>query len=251
MLAVLDCIDGPLAQKAHLFLPIAAVDEAGGTFVNTQGRAQTASKAFTPGIPIVQTGQGDHPPRVFEPFVPGGELYSAATVLLQLAGEDPTDINRLSAELPDDLKPIFQKQTLPETGLKLAFSAPAPTESALVPSEKSEPTPQKEADSLKLILIEWFLGTERLSNQSPVLTELSEDPVLGIHPVDAYSLGLEEAQTVSITTESGELSIPVRIDPKMTPGVMVLPRHYKIDWQRLGGLKLNLQPSQLKVIVKE
>jgi hypothetical protein len=48
------------------------VFESGGWFVNQEGRAQRAEPVYRGGVPIVETGGGGHPPRVFRRDVPGG-----------------------------------------------------------------------------------------------------------------------------------------------------------------------------------
>ena len=65
LLVVVDYIDQPTVHRANVFLPSATVFEAGGIFVNQEGRAQEIRPAFKGGIPLSQITGGGHPPREF------------------------------------------------------------------------------------------------------------------------------------------------------------------------------------------
>ncbi len=81
LLVVLDYLPSASANRADILLPTATVFESGGSFVNQAGRLQYAAPVHRGGIPIVQTGQGSHPPRLFSNEIPGGEPRSAGLAL--------------------------------------------------------------------------------------------------------------------------------------------------------------------------
>lgn len=45
-----------------------------------------------------------------------------------------------------------------------------------------------------------------------------------INPVDAEARGLEQHQTVRVFNDRGEIRIPVRITPRIAPGVISVPQ---------------------------
>ena len=61
LLIVLDYLDTAVSRKAHVFLPTQTLFEAGGLFVNQEGRIQESPAAYAGGTPILETGGGDHP----------------------------------------------------------------------------------------------------------------------------------------------------------------------------------------------
>jgi NADH-quinone oxidoreductase subunit G len=65
LLVVLDSIPSEAAQRADIFLPTTVPAEGAGTFVNHEGRMLPFTAAFAAGIPIRETGGGNHPPRSF------------------------------------------------------------------------------------------------------------------------------------------------------------------------------------------
>jgi NADH-quinone oxidoreductase subunit G len=85
-LAVLDGIPSPTAARAHVFLPTTVPSEGAGIFVNNEGRMIPFETVLTPGLPIQITGEGDHPPRVFEKGTRGDQPRPAWAVLATLTG---------------------------------------------------------------------------------------------------------------------------------------------------------------------
>jgi NADH-quinone oxidoreductase subunit G len=61
LVIVLDYLDTAVSRKAHVFLPTQTLFEAGGHFINQEGRAQESPAAFAGGTPVLETGGGDHP----------------------------------------------------------------------------------------------------------------------------------------------------------------------------------------------
>ena len=87
LLVVLDYLDTPVSRRAHVFLPTQTLYESGGIFINQEGRAQYSAAAFAGGAPVLETGGGDHPPRVYGAGLPGADPQPAGPIMAQLAGD--------------------------------------------------------------------------------------------------------------------------------------------------------------------
>jgi formate dehydrogenase major subunit len=71
----------------------------------------------------------------------------------------------------------------------------------------------------------WHTGTmtrraEGLDSREPV-------PIVEIAPVDAAALGLEEGETVRVTSRRGSVLIGVRISDRQAPGQVFIPMHFR------------------------
>ena len=238
LLVVMDYIDSEAAQKAHIFLPTATLYEAGGIFINQEGRAQAVPRAYEGGRPIVQSGGGDHPPRIYGQGIPGAAPKPAWMILAKLTDEKlPPDSEKLRADirlrLADDIPGLTDLQSfddIPDDGIRLEFAAEPDlrfTTDELRPFEKTV----EKGDRLELILVDWTFGTEELSALSACLRELEPEPAVIMHTSEAQRLGLIDGDSVSIQTESGNFEAKLRVVENMAAGVLVVPRHRKISWQ--------------------
>jgi NADH-quinone oxidoreductase subunit G len=89
-------------------------------------------------------------------------------------------------------------------------------------------------------VVERTFGTEELSIRSPILEGLEPPPVLTVHSRDAGRLGLAPEDRVILDLDGGALEVGVEIREDMAPGVIILPRHRRLPWQRAGknGVRL-------------
>jgi NADH-quinone oxidoreductase subunit G len=85
LLLVMDYLPSRAAAAAHLFIPSATIFEAGGRWVNTEGRVQAAAPLFAGGQPASQVAEGGHPPRRYDLGLPGGGVRPAWRLLDDLA----------------------------------------------------------------------------------------------------------------------------------------------------------------------
>ena len=251
LLAAMDHTLGPFAKSAHFFIPGATVDECGGTFINTVGMAQAAPKAFIAGTPISQIGARSHPPREFNPTAAGSNLVTPAKALLHLAGKDHLDFKTLLVNAHTAFSTVADLKHRPINGMGLAFDSLVFSKPKHTLSQEIKSKTDAENDNLMLILVEWAIGTERISSLSPALIERAEDPVLSLNPTDALSLGMADSSNVTISTAMGKLSLPVSLNENVVPGVLVLPCHHKLEWQVLNGRCFDIHPQQIKIQVEE
>ena len=242
-LLVLDYLESAPVQKAHVFLPTLTLYEAGGMFINQEGRLQAAPAAYGGGISIAQTGGGSHPPRVYGSKIPGGEVRAASQFLNQIADGNQladTDTTRgnLCRWLVDHVPALAEippLDELGEDGLRISSSEEgAPQWSVNWQEEKGKGHGPE--DVLEVILTDWTFGTEELSSFSPPLRKLERKPCASMHTSDANRLGLSRGDKVRISLDEGDVELDVWIEEDMAPGVMVLPRHRLLEWQKIRAL---------------
>jgi anaerobic selenocysteine-containing dehydrogenase len=102
-------------------------------------------------------------------------------------------------------------------------------------------------DTVVLLLVDRTFGTETLSAMAPALKMVAEAPTAQIHPETIASMGLAEGRSVTVSMNTSRLTVPVKADPCIASGVIVVPRHHLLDWQVFGETRVILERSQLKV----
>ena len=252
MLVILDYLDSRSARQGDVFLPTTTLYETGGFFINQEGRAQKASTAFQGGRPIIQTGGGSHPPRSFRNDIPGHDTRPAWQVLAEL-GRGPSD--SLDKEIPIELMqwlvdayPIFSdllsNDPFPDAGIRLNSGQGAGGRADRDLADAPHPDVQSDGD-LELITVEWTFGTEELSVRSPYLRQVEKEPRLFLSEKDADRLGISHGGRVALQSEAGTIEVHAALAENMALGTLVLPRHHRLDWQRLKALKIRLKKNQI------
>jgi NADH-quinone oxidoreductase subunit G len=243
LLVVLDCLESAALRKAQVYLPTSTLYEAGGIYINQEGRVQATQRAYLGGISIAQIGGGNHPPRVYGSDIPGGEVRAAYEFLKQIANgdqiedDDPTRESLLKW-IADNIPPLaeippFDK--LAENGMRISSSDNTPPHFAVNWQEEKDKGKGFE-DSLEIILTDWTFGTEELSSFSPPLRKLERSPCASVHPNDAAKLGLGHGDKVKIKLDEGDVEVDVCVEENMASGVMILPRHRLLEWQKIKSL---------------
>ncbi len=252
-LVVLDYLPSRAVERAHVVLPTATVFETDGRYINQEGRIQKAWAVHRAGTSLSRTGEGGHPPRHHLDHVPGGGVMAAGEVLKDLAknlsiretcpmhgnlAASPAEENPSLAKLLDQRGEGHDRRWLPDSKREKAF-----TEEALF-SEND----QGDGEGLELILVDWTFGTEDLSSWSAHTREAETVPYLAVHPKDAARLGLAPGKRVALHLDGGCLEVDFLVMENMAQGVMVLPRHRQLDWQKVSGLKKTLPMNRIKRI---
>jgi NADH-quinone oxidoreductase subunit G len=243
LLVVLDYVNSSNKQRAHIFLPTSTLYEAGGIFINQEGRLQAAPRAHLRGIPIAQISAGNHPPRIYESKIPGGEPRPGWQALAELVHEEPQpeeDTIRSSAlKWLSELNPAFANipaiDELPEDGIRVnSPGEPSPRFSLdwIHEIERKE----SQDNSLEFVLVNWTFGTEELSRHSQALMGLEKDPAIFMHVDDARRLGLSDRDKVTILLDRGALEVDVSVKENMASGIIVIPRHRLLEWQKIETL---------------
>jgi NADH-quinone oxidoreductase subunit G len=249
LLAVFDCTNSAIARKAHVFLPTTTLFESGGVFVNQEGRVQAVPQAFAGGIPIAQTGGGDHPTRVYGAGMPGSEARSAWQILAKLA-----DVELHLEEKPRfklwnwmvetvhgmDALPVID--ALPADGIRIEPGFQPPARFSVEGIAKGE----NFAGNFELIPVEWTFGTEELSAHSACLKELAEIPCIFMNRGEAQRLSLTDGDRLSIELDSGTIEARLQAEADMAAGTLVFPRHQDLNWQKMNmGLNL-VRPEHIR-----
>ncbi len=220
LVAAVDCLDSPTTRRARVLLPTQTVYESGGTFVNNEGRAQESPAVFAGGAPVLETGAGDHPPRLFGLGLPGSDPPGLAGDTDAAPGETrPAELRRDLLAAAARHPALRELPAIPEEGVRLElgdaqgrrFEPPAPAAAA-------------GPDEFEVVVTERTFGTEELSGYSACLRELHEPPFVGLHPADAAALGLREGDRAALRTPAGALALTVRTFADMAAGVVVVPR---------------------------
>ena len=131
-LLVLDYLPSQAVQRADIFLPTETVFEAGGHFVNQEGRLQWAPPVYRGGIPMEQLHNGGPPPRLFGYEIPGGEPKPARHILQELA-------HLLSPGSDLSLETLWQELSQENPVFSCLSDLPAPAQGIrMIPGEGKE-----------------------------------------------------------------------------------------------------------------
>ena len=205
------------------------------TFVNQEGRCQTAPPIHRGGTPISQISGEGHPPRTFEDHVPGGDPKAAHEVLAELYSaltrkNDRTLLKDLWGWLAVE-HPVLKASLSSPDGDGNHFVSPEISKDHFSSSKIGDPGSRKEG--LELVLTDWTFGTEELSTYSRFARQGETAPRLFLHHDDAARLGLAEGEKVALDLEGGEVLLELGVASNMATGVIIVPRHRQVKWQKL------------------
>jgi NADH-quinone oxidoreductase subunit G len=255
LLIVLDYVNSNTKQRAHIFLPTATLYETGGVFINQEGRVQAALRGHLGGTPIAQVSGGDHPPRIYESAIAGGEPRPGWQALAALVNGEPQpdgDTIRSNAlkwlsEFDPAFATIPATDAFPNDGIRMSSTEePSPRFSLDWLNEREKK--QSPANSLELVLVNWTFSTEELSQYSPPLMKLEKEPAVIMHVDDAARLGLADSDRVTVLLDRGALEVGVSVKENMAPGIIVMPRHRLLEWQKLETLPKFIRFDEIKKI---
>jgi NADH-quinone oxidoreductase subunit G len=252
VLVVLDYLDSKAVRIADVFLPTMTLYEAGGFFINQEGRVQKVSAAFQGGRPIVQVSGGSHPPRSFREDIPGHEARPAWHALEELSeGTSESRKNEMYTKVMQwlvEVHPVFSDllpvDAFPDTGIRLKTGQGTGTriqrDRSIAPQSDFKPD-----NDFELITVDWTFGTEELSVRSTYLRQMEKDPCLFLSKKDAAQLGVSDGDKMAIRSDAGTIDVHAAVVENMASGILVLPRHHRLDWQHLKALKMPLNKKQI------
>ncbi len=218
LLVSFDCTPNLAAQRADIFLPSRPVAEMAGSFINNEGRLQAFEQVIEPGISIRETSSGDHPPREFSLETPGALPRPAWQMLAQVL------------DLPGDLPAIRQQIATADerfdalTSLTADETGPRITDPVVLPDTAPDELPQcVPGETLPLLPVQGFAGSDWLAHLSAPLQPLEGEPTIWLHCDLAVRLGLAEQDQARLTTPLGHCHVTVRTSARMADNLVLVP----------------------------
>jgi NADH-quinone oxidoreductase subunit G len=255
LLVVLDYLDSAAVRGADIVLPTATIYESGGIFINSEGRVQQSRAVHCGGEPIRLSGGGNHPPRLFRAAGTDRGPRPACQALSALCGVlsdwrpelDPDGLQQLLAKTHPALAHLPPPKLYPQEGLRVNAAEDA-RRRVCSAGLKHSMLSSEENDCLEIILTDWTFATEELCGHSPSLVKMEPAACLYMHPEDAECLAVKNQQSITISTDQGELEVIVDIRENMSPGVLVLPRHRRLCWQIFKPGRIFIAKDQIRAV---
>jgi NADH-quinone oxidoreductase subunit G len=251
----MDYLPSPAARLAHIFFPTRTLFEMETSFVNQEGRVQFATSAYRGGIPISQTSGGQHPPRVFNHDIPGGKLEPAWGILAKLAnamsspGREifPISRNELWEWITKEY-PVFSNVQIVDEypdGIRVNLGQREEKPFSFEGRIRSEEEGRKDS-RLELLVVDWTFGTEELSAYSRFIQPVEKGPCLLMNREDASRTGLKDKERIILHLDEGSLAVELFVVDNMAPGVIILPRHRQLPWQKIGRWPIKVEINQIE-----
>jgi NADH-quinone oxidoreductase subunit G len=255
LLLVMDYLPSEAVRLAQILLPTRTLFEMETCFVNQEGRVQFVPSAHRGGIPISQISAGGHPPRLFRSDIPGGELEPAWVILAKLAnamsmpGRERPLLSRselwkwITEEVPAFSNVPFADERSDNIRIDLGQGKKEPFPSdGRIPFEK-----ERQGDSeLELLVADWTFGTEELSTYSRYVQQVEKEPCLFMHPKDASRTGMKDQERITLHLDKGPLAVKLCIADNVAPGVIVLPKHRQLPWQKMERWPLKVGVDRIR-----
>ncbi len=251
-LLVLDYLPSLSARLAHIFLPTRTLFEMETSFVNQEGRVQFAMPAYRGGIPISQMSAGGHPPRVFRREIPGAESRPAWEILARLANAMGREMLPLSrSELWKWIAeeyPVFSNVRVSDGLLDGVRVSPRPgKEKPFSSNERIQPSKEGKGNRrLELLVADWTFGTEELSTYSRFIRQVEKEPCLFMNSKDASEIGLKDRERITLQLDRGPLKMELRVVDNIAPGVIMMPQHRQLAWQKMERWPMKVAFDQIR-----
>ena len=219
LLVSIDATPSLTAQRADIFLPARANAEMAGSYVNNEARLQAFLPAIDPGLPIRETGAGNHPPREFFHETPGSAPEADWWLLAQLLERSAILAEvRKAIEQNDERFAGLSTIAAETTGLRL-------TAKGVMPPVAGKDLPYAEASETQLLMaMTAQVGSHWLAHLSSPLAATEPQPYVCLHPRHAEELGLAEGDRTRLTTRFGHCHVVIRIVEQMLDGLVLAPQ---------------------------
>ncbi len=249
LLIVVDYFPSTTVDRASIFYPASTIFETGSTYINQEGRVQFAHQLHKGGVPI---WGGEHPPRAYRDFVPGGDHLPAWKALWEIAGADVSDSGLSGISAGDFISAehtafeSFKDGNYPVDGIRIL-----PVKAVSMWTSRSGPqdaSTSKNLSGLELLMVEWMFGTSEFSAWSDSLAASLTEPFMSISAKDAQSAGLSDGDRVSVELDNGSMAIRVSVSDRTAEGVLIVPRHQSLDWHKIKDLSVRILPERIRKI---
>jgi assimilatory nitrate reductase catalytic subunit len=239
--AVSDCVATDSTAFADLLLPALTWGEKDGTVTNSE-RCISRQHPFleAPGEAradwwmISELGKRLGHDAAFD-FAGPGAIFREHALLsgFENDGARDFDIAALAEADYDALRPIQWPVKSDRTGTDRLFGDGA----FFHPDGRARfiPTPPRAPQSAASAAFPLLLNTGRNRDQwhtmsrtgaSPRLARHLPEPALSLHPADAAGLGLDDGDWARMTSQQGEVALPVTLDPGQRRGEAFAPIHW-------------------------
>ncbi len=219
LLVSIDATPNLAAQRADVFLPARGNAEMAGSYINNEGRLQAFLPVIDPGLPIRETGAGNHPPREFSLETPGAAPEADWWLLAELLGRETELIALRESIVKNDERFAGLSTIVAEsTGLRLSVKG------AMPPPADTDLPHTGSADTLTLLAITGQVGSHWLAHLSSPLAATEPQPYVCLHPEQANSLGLTSGDQARLTTHFGHCHVVIRIEERMVKGLVMAPQ---------------------------
>jgi anaerobic selenocysteine-containing dehydrogenase len=94
--------------------------------------------------------------------------------------------------------------------------------------------------------VDWTFGTEELSTYSKFIQQVEKEPCLFMSLKDASMIGLKDSERIVLPLGKGRLEMKLRIVENMAPGVIVIPKHRQLAWQKIEKWPVKIAVEQIK-----
>jgi NADH-quinone oxidoreductase subunit G len=255
LLLVMDYLPSPATRLAHIFFPTRTLFEMETSFVNQEGRLQFATSAYRVGIPISQISAGEHPPRVFGRQIPGGEPKPAWEILARLANAMPLPGGKMFPLSRSELWRWIAKEYPYISDVQIADELPDGVrvnsgqrrEKPFSSNGRTRSEKQGEKESrFELLVVDWTFGTEELSTYSKFIQQVEKKPCLFMNTKDASMVGLKDKDRITLHLDGGGLEAELRIVENMARGVIMMPQHRQLAWQKMERWPVKIAVDQIK-----
>jgi len=230
LLIVQDIFPNETSQYAHIVLPAATVGEKDGTFTNAARRVQyTAAGIKPPGeakpdwqiLQMLANAMGADWQYTSSADI-WQEIRSAAPVFAGITHQRLRDSNGIFWPCYDETHPGTPRLYEDGFGFRDRRARFLPVD---LPETLMEPTEKYPYILITGRLLEHF-NTGEMSRRSQKLAGLRPTAYLDMNPEDAETAGLNENQTVRMTSPHGTVLLPLKLDSQLQRGYLFAPIHY-------------------------
>ncbi len=252
---VMDYLLSPAAQLAHIFFPTRTLFEMETSFVNQEGRVQFAAAAYRGGTPISQISAGGHPPRMFRHDIPGGEPEPAWEMMAKLANAMPLPSREMFPLSRRELWSWIRREYPVFANVQIAEELPDGARVNLAQGREKlfssggqiRSGKDSQGDSrLELLMVDWTFGTEELSVHSKFTQQVEKEPCVFMNPKDATRIGVKDKERITLSLDKGRLEVELRIVDNMATGVIIMPHHRQLAWQKIEKWPVKITADQIR-----
>jgi anaerobic selenocysteine-containing dehydrogenase len=94
--------------------------------------------------------------------------------------------------------------------------------------------------------VDWTFGAEELSSYSKYIQQVEKEPCLFINSKEASRIGMKDRERVTLHLDRGPLVVEVHVASNVAPGVIVLPKHRTLPWQKIEREPLNIGADRIR-----